>query len=48
MLVDEDLGNKVNIFLQSLGKDIISQKLLDFLLDPEVCEHHGITRKISL
>ena len=50
MLVDEDLANDINLYLQEIGKEISAQKLMEYLACNEVKEHHrndGITKPIS-
>jgi len=47
MLVDKDLANDINLYLQEIGKDITAMKLVHFLACPEVKEKHRITKKIS-
>jgi len=47
MLVDQDLANDINLYLQEIGKDITVMKLVHFLAHPEVKEKHRITKKIS-
>ena len=47
MLVDQDLTNDINLYLQEIGKDITAMKLVHFLACPKVKEKHGITKKIS-
>ncbi|RDB25331.1 hypothetical protein Hypma_007565 [Hypsizygus marmoreus] len=47
MLVDEDLVNDINLYLQELGKEISAQKLVDYLARDDVRAKHGITRSIS-
>ncbi|KAG6871911.1 hypothetical protein C0995_014962 [Termitomyces sp. Mi166 len=48
MLVDEDIVNNINLYLQELGNNITAQKLVDYLAWPEVKEKHGISKPISL
>ncbi|KAJ7753134.1 hypothetical protein DFH07DRAFT_710355, partial [Mycena maculata] len=48
MLVDEELQNDINLYLQELGKDITAEKVVAFLARPDVMQKHGITRKISI
>ncbi|KAJ7046257.1 hypothetical protein C8F04DRAFT_939352, partial [Mycena alexandri] len=48
MLSDEDLANDVRLHLQSLGKEITAEKLVDYLNSPEVRVEHGIDKPISL
>jgi hypothetical protein len=48
MLVDEDLCNDLNLFLQELGKDITAEKVSEYLALPEVKEKHGISKTISI
>jgi hypothetical protein len=47
MLVDEDLVNDINLYLQELGDAITAKKLADFLSREDVKSKHGITRTIS-
>ena len=48
MLVDEDLCNDLNLYLQELGKDITAEKVAEYLSRPEVKEKHGISKTISI
>ena len=48
MLLDENLVNEINIYLQSLGLEISGQKLMDFLADEDVQSRHGIEKQIKL
>ncbi|KAK0197638.1 hypothetical protein F5146DRAFT_871242, partial [Armillaria mellea] len=48
MLVNEDLAQDINLYLQELGKDITAAKVVLFLAHPDIKEKHGITKKISL
>jgi hypothetical protein len=48
MLVDEDLAQEINLFLQELGTEITAQKLVNFLAQPEIKAKYGITKDISL
>ncbi|KAF8057783.1 hypothetical protein FPV67DRAFT_1360849, partial [Lyophyllum atratum] len=48
MLVDEDLINDINLYLQELGLNITAAKLVEYLARPEVKEKHAITRSITL
>ncbi|KAF9479060.1 hypothetical protein BDN70DRAFT_859047 [Pholiota conissans] len=49
MLVDEDLANEINIYLQSLGPEISGGKLMEFINDDEALRaRHGIDKKITL
>jgi hypothetical protein len=49
LLVDEDLANEINIYLQSIGPEISGQKLMDFINnDPVLRSHHCIEKKICL
>jgi hypothetical protein len=47
-VVDEDLKNDINLYLQEFGKDITAEKLVQFLAREDVVTKHGITSKISL
>ena len=47
MLLDEDLALDINLYLQTLGKEISALKLVAFLAWPDVCLKHGIMKKIS-
>ena len=47
MLVNKDLANDLNLYLQEIGKDVTAKKLAEYLVHPEVKEKHGITRTIS-
>ncbi|KAF8154263.1 hypothetical protein B0H34DRAFT_800130 [Crassisporium funariophilum] len=42
MLADENLRNKISIFLLSIGNKISAKKLMDFLAQPDVREKFGI------
>ena len=46
MLVDEDLINDINLYLQELGSKITARKLVDFLAHEDVKSKHGITHTI--
>ncbi|KAJ7744451.1 hypothetical protein DFH07DRAFT_698743, partial [Mycena maculata] len=48
MLVDENLQEDINLYLQELGKEITAEKLVEYLRRPDVMTKHGISRKISL
>ena len=47
MLVDEDLVNDINLYLQEIGNEISASKVMEYLACNEVKEHHGITKPIS-
>ena len=47
MLVDEDLANDINLYLQEIGKEISARKLMEYLAQDEVKARHGITKPIS-
>ncbi|KAJ7790888.1 hypothetical protein B0H14DRAFT_3501129 [Mycena olivaceomarginata] len=47
MLSDEDLANDIWLHLQSLGKEITADKLVDYLNDPAVRAEHNIDKPIS-
>jgi len=47
MLVDEDLCNDINLYLQEIGKEISAKKLMDFLAREDVRSKHGIEKQIS-
>lgn len=47
MLVDEDICNEINLYLQEIGKEISAKKLMDFLAHEDICSKHGIEKKIS-
>lgn len=47
MLVDEDLANDINLYLQEIGKEISARKLMEYLARDEIKERHGITKPIS-
>ena len=47
MLIDEDLSNDINLYLQEIGKDISVKKVVNFLAQEEVKQKHGITKAIS-
>ena len=36
MLVNEDLANDINLYLQEIDKDITTKKLVEYLVCPEV------------
>jgi hypothetical protein len=44
----EDLAGDIRLYLQSLGKEITAEKLMEYLQSPEVREKHGIDKTISL
>jgi transposase len=49
LLVDEDLSNEINIYLQSIGPEISGQKLMDFINnDTALRSQHGIEKKICI
>lgn len=48
MLADEDLANDIRLYLQSLGKEITADKLVQYLNSPEVRVEHGIDKPVSL
>ncbi|KAF8146009.1 hypothetical protein K438DRAFT_1991277 [Mycena galopus ATCC 62051] len=48
MLANEDLANDIRLHLQSLGKEITAEKLVDYLNSPEVRVEHGIESPVSL
>jgi hypothetical protein len=49
LLLDEDVANEINIYLQSIGPEISGKKLMDFINDDEALRsRHGIDKKISL
>jgi hypothetical protein len=48
MLADEDLANDIRLYLQSLGKEITAEKLVEYLNDPVVHIEHGIDKPVSL
>ncbi|KAF8800309.1 hypothetical protein BYT27DRAFT_7117577 [Phlegmacium glaucopus] len=47
MLVDEDLCNDINLYLQEIGKEISAKKLVDFLAREDGRSKHGIEKQIS-
>lgn len=47
MLVDEDLVNVINLYLQELGSTITAAKLVEFLVCEDVKLKHGITHTIG-
>jgi hypothetical protein len=47
MLVDEDLVNDINLYLQEIGKEISVWKLMEYLACDEVKARHGIIKSIS-
>lgn len=48
MLADEDLANNIQLHLQSLGKEISANKLVQYLNDPAVRAEHHIDKPVSL
>ena len=49
LLIDEDLANEINIYLQSIGPEISGKKIMDFINDDlDLRSRHGIDKKISL
>ncbi|KAJ7676450.1 hypothetical protein B0H17DRAFT_910507, partial [Mycena rosella] len=48
LLIDEDLAADINLHLQEIGNHITSEKLVQYLSQPEVMAKHGITKKISV
>jgi hypothetical protein len=48
MLADEDLANNIQLHLQSLGKEITAEKLVEYLNDPIVRAEHNIDKAVSL
>lgn len=46
MLSDEDLADDIRLHLQSLGKEITVDKLVDYLNDPAVRAEHNIDKPI--
>ena len=47
MLIDEDLSNDINLYLQEIGKDVLAKKVVNFLSREEVKQKHSITKAIS-
>ena len=47
MLIDEDLSNDINVYLQEIGKDVLAKKVVNFLAQEEVKQKPGITKVIS-
>ncbi|KAF8156091.1 hypothetical protein B0H34DRAFT_676160 [Crassisporium funariophilum] len=47
LLVNENIVNELSIYLLSLGNEILAQKLMDYLHQPDVKEKYGIERDIS-
>jgi len=47
LLVNENIMNKVSIYLLSLGKEITTKKLMDFLHQADIKEKYGIEHDIS-
>ena len=45
MLVDEDLCNDINLYLQEIGKEISAKKLMDFLSREDIRSKHGIEKQ---
>lgn len=48
LLVNEDLSNDINLYLQELGNKITAEKLAKFLSQPELQEKHGISKNIHI
>lgn len=48
MLLDENLVNEINIYLQSIDSEISGEKLMDFLADEDLQSRHGIEKPIKL
>ncbi|KAJ7148220.1 hypothetical protein C8R46DRAFT_917015, partial [Mycena filopes] len=48
MLADEDLANDIRLHLQSLGKEITADKLVNYLNSPAVREEHNIDKPVLL
>jgi hypothetical protein len=49
LLVDEDLANEINIYLQSIGPEISGQKLMDFINNNTALRsRHEIEKKIGI
>jgi hypothetical protein len=48
LLVNEDISNELNLYLQEPGTHITAQKLIDFLAQPEIKEKYGISRDIHI
>ncbi|KAF6750840.1 hypothetical protein DFP72DRAFT_1071992 [Ephemerocybe angulata] len=46
-IVDEDLVNDLNLFLQEQGKEISGAKVTEFLHRSDIKEKYGITQNIS-
>ncbi|KJA13708.1 hypothetical protein HYPSUDRAFT_151281 [Hypholoma sublateritium FD-334 SS-4] len=47
MLVDEDLANDINLYLQEVGREISAKKLQQYLAQDDVCAKHGIEKPIA-
>ncbi|KAF8801797.1 hypothetical protein BYT27DRAFT_7114198, partial [Phlegmacium glaucopus] len=47
MLCDENLQNKISIYLLSIGSKISAKKLTEFLTQPDIKEKDGIENMIS-
>jgi len=47
MLVDKDLCNDINLYLQEIGKQMSAKKLMDFLAHKDIHSKHGIKKPIS-
>ena len=45
MLVNEDLTNKINIYLLSIGNEISGEKLRDFINSDNVRSHMALMKK---
>jgi hypothetical protein len=45
---DEHLAADVKLHLQSIGKYVCTQDIVDYLKDPEVQMRHGLKNPISL
>ncbi|THU85559.1 hypothetical protein K435DRAFT_685271, partial [Dendrothele bispora CBS 962.96] len=48
LLVDENLVNDINLFLQEIGENISAERVVKYLAQPEVMEMHGIDKSISV
>jgi hypothetical protein len=47
MLADENLQNEISIYLLSIGNEISTKKLMEFLDQPDIKEKFGIEKSIS-
>ncbi|OAX32505.1 hypothetical protein K503DRAFT_852125 [Rhizopogon vinicolor AM-OR11-026] len=45
---DEVLATDIKLHLQSIGKYVSTQEIVNYLSDPEVQSHHGLSKTVSL